>query len=293
MKYSLSILIPTFNRSRQLSRILESLVAQELPESVQVVVSDNASSDDTRKMLLAFSESNRLPTLKCLFQEENLGPLANWKSCLAAASSNYVHWHWSDDHVDVGFYSVALSHLEQTDTVVLFPARYAQETDEGVQSLGFLYSPSPRDEKADPRQLLHYKLGRHRLPVSPLAYILPYKPCERVLIESDVEDRFGIGINEFATGYDELMILEALLSARAVLIETSKSVYMMRHDESISIMESGKGNQIRYAYARLAWCKDRRFLSFGALFDFGRLILFGHFRALLGVLIGDLYRRRI
>ena len=258
-----------------------------------MVVSDNASSDDTRKMLLAFSESNRLPTLKCLFQEENLGPLANWKSCLAAASSNYVHWHWSDDHVDVGFYSVALSHLEQTDTVVLFPARYAQETDEGVQSLGFLYSPSPRDEKADPRQLLHYKLGRHRLPVSPLAYILPYKPCERVLIESDVEDRFGIGINEYATGYDDLMILEALYCARAVVVDKSKSVFMMRHDESISMMESGKGNHTRYAYARLAWCKHRRFLSFGALFDFARLLLFGKFRALLGVLFGNPYRCRV
>ena len=263
---------------------------QQLPDTVQIVVSDNASSDGTREMLDAFSASQKLPTLKCVFQEENIGPLANWRSCLAEALSDHVHWHWSDDDVDVGFYRAALAHINDSDTVVIFPARYARETNEGVKSLRFLYFPSPRDTRASPRRLLHHKLGRHRLPVSPLAYILPSKACKRILIESTIEDRFGVGINEFATGYDDLMILEALFCARRVVVDTSKSVYMMRHDESISMMESGKGNHTRYAYARLAWCKDRKFLSFGVIFDCARLVLFGHFRAFLDVLFGNPYR---
>jgi len=293
LEYAISILIPTFNRSRQLSRILDNLALQQLPESVQIVVSDNASSDDSKEMLSAFAASKKLPNLKCIFQDQNIGPLANWKACLKEASARFVHWHWSDDQVDSGFYDAALIHLKEAETVVLFPARYAREEANNVKPLQPLYIPSPRDKRASPNQLLRHKVGRHRLPVSPLAYILPVGACQRVLIDNTVEDDVGIGINDFATGYDDLMILEALLHANKVMIDTTKTVYMMRHDESISMLESGKGNHIRYAYARLAWCKARGFFSFGVILDCARLIVFGHLRALSTVLLGNPFRPSI
>ena len=45
----LSICIPTYNRSEQLRRALESLVGQEGFSEVEVVISDNCSTDGTEE----------------------------------------------------------------------------------------------------------------------------------------------------------------------------------------------------------------------------------------------------
>ena len=46
---SLSICIPTYNRSRCLAELLDSILSQGLPQ-IEVVVSDDASSDDTVRL---------------------------------------------------------------------------------------------------------------------------------------------------------------------------------------------------------------------------------------------------
>ena len=231
-------------------------------------------------MLAQFSASGRLPTLKCVYQEQNVGPLENWRACLRHSSADYVHWHWSDDHVDIGFYTVAMSHLSDKQTVIVFPAIYASESDDGIKTQGQLYMPTPTDVNRTPKQLLRAKIGRHRFPVSPLSYIVSSSACKNIILESHIEDPHGIGLNEYATGYDELMLLEAIYCANTIVVEPSLSVYMMRNSDSISMNESGKGNHIRYAYARLVWAKAKSVFEFGSLADCARLALFGQFKSL-------------
>ena len=51
----LSICVPTYNRSRYLASLLEGLVAQigDFPHPFELVISDNASTDDTPAVVCA------------------------------------------------------------------------------------------------------------------------------------------------------------------------------------------------------------------------------------------------
>ncbi len=91
----LSISIPTYNRSLYLAELLECLVPQLAAESLaELIVSDNASTDDTEAMVAGF----RARGLNCRYlrNPENIGPDANFLQCLELARGKYV-WVLGDD----------------------------------------------------------------------------------------------------------------------------------------------------------------------------------------------------
>src|SRR5262249_43627784 len=68
----LSICIPTYNRSHFLKECLRSLFAQTFDHSaVEVIVSDNASTDDTPNVVRKYAE--RYPIVKYVRNETNIG----------------------------------------------------------------------------------------------------------------------------------------------------------------------------------------------------------------------------
>ena len=71
MKPLLSICIPTYNRAEYLMKSLESIVNQDnFNEEVEVVISDNASTDDTEKVSMEFCQ--RYSNIKYFKNKENL-----------------------------------------------------------------------------------------------------------------------------------------------------------------------------------------------------------------------------
>ncbi len=110
MKPLLSILIPTYNRSIETSRALRSILSQldgELAEKVRVIVSDNASSDDTQTALRSFGEN-----ITYIRQEQNIGADANFAYLLENSSSKYKWIFGSDDLLLKGALSSIVSVLE-------------------------------------------------------------------------------------------------------------------------------------------------------------------------------------
>ena len=67
-----TIAIPTRNRSHLLRVSLESALAQDYPD-VQVMVLDNASTDDTQMVVRSFADTR----VTYCRSEANLGTLAN------------------------------------------------------------------------------------------------------------------------------------------------------------------------------------------------------------------------
>ncbi|MCI5051702.1 MAG: glycosyltransferase [Simkaniaceae bacterium] len=86
--YRLAICIPTFNRVACLEKLLKSVVPQ-LEKDVQIVVSDNASSDGTEEL------ASRYP-IKYIRQPTNIGPDRNALQAIAAADAKYC-WIFGDD----------------------------------------------------------------------------------------------------------------------------------------------------------------------------------------------------
>lgn len=87
-----TIAIPTFNRVDFLRQALDSALAQTYP-NIEVVVSDNASTDGTEQLLSGYSD-NRLKSIR---QASNIGMMGNWDACLASASGEYFLLLSDDD----------------------------------------------------------------------------------------------------------------------------------------------------------------------------------------------------
>ncbi len=89
-----TIAIPTFNRASWLKDCVLSALSQTY-KNFEVIVSDNASTDDTQKVLREF----RSRKLRIITQSENIGLLPNWNACLAEAKGDYIVLVSDDDRI--------------------------------------------------------------------------------------------------------------------------------------------------------------------------------------------------
>lgn len=90
----LSICIPTYNRRAMLQELLESIVAQA-SDGVEIVISDNASTDGTDAMVREYQE--RFANIVYVRSPENLGADRNYLSSVKAARGEYCWLMGSDD----------------------------------------------------------------------------------------------------------------------------------------------------------------------------------------------------
>lgn len=95
----LSICIPTYNRSRYIGELLDSIIAQGYPE-VEVVVSDNASEDETGETVGRYRE--KLPNLRYIRQPENIGADRNFLAVVNSATGSHAWLIGDDDKLEPG-----------------------------------------------------------------------------------------------------------------------------------------------------------------------------------------------
>jgi glycosyltransferase involved in cell wall biosynthesis len=98
MKPLLTIAIPTYNRAAKLKRLLymlqKEIIAHRLEERIVVIVSDNASKDETPSTASGFAGSFR--HFVSYRQDENIGFDGNCRFLYAHADTRYV-WFMADD----------------------------------------------------------------------------------------------------------------------------------------------------------------------------------------------------
>ncbi len=111
-----SVGIPTYNRSRSLERAVRSVLAQE-HRNLEVVVSDDASSDDTAAVGIALARADA--RVRFTSQPRNLGHAANYAWVLDAASGEYFMWLSDDDWLDAAYVGRCLAVLRGDPEVVL------------------------------------------------------------------------------------------------------------------------------------------------------------------------------
>ncbi len=99
--------IPTYNRSQFLIGCLESVLSQDYPD-FQVLVLDNASSDDTEAVVQSFVDSR----VTYIRSEMNIGLLGNWNRVLEVNRSPYLTILPDDDVMLPGFISESVKALD-------------------------------------------------------------------------------------------------------------------------------------------------------------------------------------
>jgi glycosyltransferase involved in cell wall biosynthesis len=108
--------IPAYNREVLLKRAIESTLSQDYG-NIEVIVSDNASTDNTESVCKLFCETDT--RFKYIRHSTNRGPKANFNEVLVKASGQYFMWLGDDDWLDLNYISSCVQHLLSDPTIVL------------------------------------------------------------------------------------------------------------------------------------------------------------------------------
>ena len=105
-----SVGIPTRNRAALLERAVRSVLAQEGAD-LEIIVSDNASTDGTRGLCDELSAAD--PRIRILRHPTDIGAEANFRAVLDDARGPLFMWLADDDWIDPGYIAECAAVLDQ------------------------------------------------------------------------------------------------------------------------------------------------------------------------------------
>src|SRR5580704_11221966 len=98
-----SVMIPAYNCSQYLTDNILSVLAQDPgPDHMQIEVVDDCSTDTDVEFLVQEIGKGRVSYFR---QQENVGSLRNFETCINRATGRYIHLLHGDDQVLIGFYA--------------------------------------------------------------------------------------------------------------------------------------------------------------------------------------------
>ena len=111
----LTICIPTHNRSAELNRNLkllsECINRDHLQDMVCVLISDNASSDDTPNIVSSYVKRNDI-MLKYCRQDNNVGLANNFHFIVKKAETQWVMLLGDDDYLEPWYIAECIKQIE-------------------------------------------------------------------------------------------------------------------------------------------------------------------------------------
>ncbi len=108
--------LPAFNAAEFITQTLEALEAQDYP-NLEVLISDDASTDDTALICQSFAENSR--TFRLIRQSHRLGWVNNVNALLAAAHAEYILITPHDDIIRPTYVTRLVQALEDNPHAVL------------------------------------------------------------------------------------------------------------------------------------------------------------------------------
>src|SRR5690348_114572 len=126
-----SICIPTYNQGRYVALAIESALSQEF-DSLEVVVSDNHSTDETAEVLAAIGD----PRLRVVRPERHLDMAEHFDFCIRESEGDYVNVLCSDDRLLPGYAGRLAAVLDQHPTAALaYSAAYIIDEKNGTSHI--------------------------------------------------------------------------------------------------------------------------------------------------------------
>lgn len=121
-RFLVSIGVPVYNGEAGVARALQSLLAQD-HANLEIVISDNASTDGTRRICEAFSRQDR--RVKYHRSDRNMGPSWNFNRVFELSAGEYFMWAAHDDLRHPSFVSACVRRLQECPDAVLCQAHTA------------------------------------------------------------------------------------------------------------------------------------------------------------------------
>ncbi len=118
---TLSVLMPVFNEQSTVKEIVSRCLLVDLPLSIELVVVDDGSSDDTAKVLAGLSD----PRVRVLTHPKNQGKGAALRTGLAAATGDLVIIQDADLEYDPNDWHTLLRPVLDRKAFVVYGNRFA------------------------------------------------------------------------------------------------------------------------------------------------------------------------
>lgn len=131
----ISVVIPTYNCGRYLSECISSVLNQVLDGfELEVIVLDNASTDETRGILEEMSD----PRLKCLSNSVTIPAHENWSLVSEMSKGDYVKLLPADDFLEPDSLQSQASCISSNPGVVMVASSRSIVTNRGIHLPSFL-----------------------------------------------------------------------------------------------------------------------------------------------------------
>lgn len=223
-----SVLIPTYQRGHTLTRAIESSLDQDY-RPIQIVVSDNASTDETQQVLERFSGRSEILIHR---QPSNIGAVGNWRTALGLAEGDLIKINWSDDWMDPTCVSDLVSAHETSADVgfaisnptIHLPERTVRST----------YAPG----RIGVGEVIGSRAIGLGLPVSPGAALIERIDAEWAL--GDATERLPPDCVSRAIGPDLLMLYGALRRGKIGAHTGRTGPHFEGGSDSITMSEDGQ-----------------------------------------------------
>lgn len=241
-----SILVPVYNRAHCIAQTLASALAQSFSD-LEVVVVDNASTDATWAVVQEVAA--RDPRVRAFRNESNLGPVRNWRRCVAEARGEFGKILWSDDLMHEDFLALAVPLMEDPAVGFVYsPALVFTGADPLAGELAFTGAPAGRRPSAE---FIAGALLERDYPVSPGCALFRLTDMRDCLPEQ-VPNRVGSDFAMLAIGNDLLLFL--LVAARYPAFHRLEAPlsYFRSHPGSITLSSAPGRIPLHYAIAK-AW----------------------------------------
>ncbi|EMW0562747.1 TPA: glycosyltransferase [Vibrio parahaemolyticus] len=112
----LDILIPTYNRScyvrKNINSIIEIIEMKDLSYRVNILVSNDCSTDDTAFVLESYTGNNNV---RFTNHETNIGVENNLLYLLESSSSDYVMYLGDDDYISAEYILSVINHIDEIE----------------------------------------------------------------------------------------------------------------------------------------------------------------------------------
>jgi glycosyltransferase involved in cell wall biosynthesis len=218
----ITIAIPTYNRAELVKGCVESALAQSY-RNVEVMVSDNASPDNTLEVLKTITDKR----LRVLTSPENVGPIENHAKCVREARGDYVVLVSDDNLLDSRFLEKCAQMIKQEPGLPIVMAAYDNLIiDEFYENERRVVPPILSKKLSTGiwngidvlREYFQGKISADSL---------------SVVVRSDILRRNNRYSMEYPVSPDKATWIPALLEGRAGLINECCATYMV-HNSSLS-----------------------------------------------------------
>jgi len=218
----ITVAIPTYNRSALVKGCVESALAQTY-RNIEVMVSDNASPDDTVAVLRSISDKR----VRVLTSTENVGAIANHAKCLREAKGDYLVLVSDDNVLDSKFLEKCARLIRQEPGLPIVLAGYDNLVMDEFYKDERRVVPAILSKKLTTgiwdgvdvlREYFHGKISADSL---------------SVVVRTDLLRRYDRYSDEYPVSPDKATWIPAMLEGRVGLINECCATYMV-HGSSLS-----------------------------------------------------------